>query len=71
MEGMHNQKMGSARKDLTPPCKGCPERHTACHDSCGKYAEYKGRLEDLKAYEEKNKNMYVYDPLAPKFKRDI
>lgn len=22
------------------PCKGCEERHPACHDSCGKYAEW-------------------------------
>lgn len=25
------------------PCKGCPDRHIACHDSCEKYAEYKKR----------------------------
>ena len=24
-----------------PCCKDCPARHTACHDSCPKYAEYK------------------------------
>ena len=23
------------------PCKGCTERHLACHDSCPKYKEWK------------------------------
>ena len=22
------------------PCKGCTDRHTACHGSCGKYKEW-------------------------------
>ena len=24
-----------------PPCKGCSDRHTACHDKCAKYKEWK------------------------------
>ena len=24
-----------------PPCKGCNERFTACHDKCDKYKELK------------------------------
>ena len=25
---------------MTPyPCKDCPDRHTACHDTCPKYLE--------------------------------
>lgn len=23
------------------PCKDCPDRHPACHDTCPKYAEFK------------------------------
>lgn len=23
------------------PCKDCPTRHPACHDTCPKYAEFK------------------------------
>jgi hypothetical protein len=26
---------------LITPCKDCPDRHTACHDHCEKFAEYK------------------------------
>ena len=25
------------------PCKGCTDRHTACHDSCDKYQEWLAR----------------------------
>ena len=25
------------------PCRGCEDRHTACHDSCEKYKEWKER----------------------------
>ncbi len=25
------------------PCKDCTDRHTACHDSCEKYKEWKAR----------------------------
>lgn len=24
-----------------PCCKDCPDRHTACHDSCPKFAEWR------------------------------
>lgn len=24
-----------------PYCKGCPDRHLACHDSCEKFAEWR------------------------------
>ena len=32
------------------PCKGCPDRHPICHDSCPKYAEYKRLLKEQRAY---------------------
>lgn len=34
------------------PCKGCPDRHPICHDSCQKYAEYKRQLKEQRAYTE-------------------
>ncbi len=27
----------------TAPCKDCPDRHLACHDSCEKYKEWRER----------------------------
>lgn len=24
-----------------PTCKDCPERHTACHDTCPRFAEWR------------------------------
>ena len=29
-----------------PPCKDCSVRHTACHDECRGYAEWKTKLEN-------------------------
>lgn len=26
---------------LIPPCKDCIDRHTACHDRCDRFKEYK------------------------------
>ena len=38
-----------------PPCKGCNERFTACHDKCDKYKEWKklvdGVNKDRKEYQ--------------------
>ena len=31
------------------PCKGCVDRHTACHDQCAKYAQWKADQQKLKA----------------------
>ncbi len=25
---------------MNAPCKGCPDRHEACHDKCEKYQTY-------------------------------
>lgn len=35
---------------MMPPCKDCVERHTACHDQCRKFKEYKLEREAEKAY---------------------
>ena len=47
-----------------PPCKGCNERFTACHDKCDKYKEWKRDLDELnkrrKEYE--NKPFVRYNP---------
>ena len=70
MEGMEFSKMGSRRKELTAPCKGCGERKPRCHDHCGKYGEFR------KVVEKKNKHMKahkwdMYDPMAQKRRRDL
>lgn len=26
---------------MKPPCKNCPDRSTACHDTCERYQAYK------------------------------
>ncbi len=41
-----------------PPCKDCYVRHTACHDECRGYAEWKTKLEKVK--EERRK--YIQMP---------
>ena len=38
-----------------PPCKGCTERFTACHDKCEKYKAWKSRLDEV------NKRRKQYD----------
>ena len=35
----------------TPPCKGCEDRHTACHDHCVKYAQWKEERQKATAAE--------------------
>jgi hypothetical protein len=31
-----------------PPCKDCPERHIACHDTCERYKEWKRQIDEQK-----------------------
>ena len=40
------------------PCKGCPNRHTACHDSCDAYKEWRNRYHAQQKHLEANKNRY-------------
>lgn len=35
---------------MTTPCKDCPSRHTACHDTCERYKAYKTELDAQRAY---------------------
>lgn len=34
---------------MTAPCKDCPDRHTACHDTCEKYKAFRAYREKLNA----------------------
>lgn len=70
MEGLENSKIGSRRKELTAPCKGCQERVPGCHDRCGRYGEFRATVvrknEHMKAHQ-----WEVYDPMEPKRRRDL
>lgn len=33
---------------MTAPCKGCPDRHEACHDHCERYQAYKAERESIR-----------------------
>ena len=37
------------------PCKGCADRHTACHDHCEKYAKWKVEVQKANAAEREYK----------------
>lgn len=43
------------------PCKDCPDRHTACHDSCDKYKDWKVRYQA----QQKHLNDNKYRMLVP------
>ena len=34
---------------IITPCKGCTDRHEACHSTCEKYKDWKQEFEVLKA----------------------
>ena len=40
------------------PCRGCEDRHTACHGSCEKYKAWKDRDLAQKKHLEDNKNRF-------------
>ena len=40
---------------MTCPCRGCPERHEACHDHCERYKAWKAPL--LAEYENRRIGM--------------
>ena len=45
MDTMHLPYVGAAKI----PCKGCEARCTGCHGACGQYADFRARLDALKA----------------------
>lgn len=40
------------------PCKDCANRHTACHDSCEKYKEWRARYQAQQQHLDVNKNRF-------------
>lgn len=45
------------------PCKGCAERHSACHDHCAKYAEWKAEYQTEEALKKEYKQQRREDYL--------
>lgn len=43
---------------MMAPCKGCPDRHTACHDSCDAYKEWLDLYHAAKKQLEIDKNRW-------------
>lgn len=39
------------------PCKECPDRHTACHDHCERYAEFKVELDRIRQNEQRERDI--------------
>lgn len=35
-------------KEAASPCLDCGDRHEACHDSCGRFAEFRKRIGALR-----------------------
>lgn len=52
------------------PCKGCPNRHPACHDSCEAYKAWKDRYHAQQKHLEVNKNRFDA-PWSPAKERSI
>lgn len=45
---------------MISPCIDCPARHTACHDSCDKYAAFVAEVHAKKAWlKQKREQSYV------------
>ena len=36
--------------NIYSPCKNCPDRYPACHDSCEKYIDYKAKRSEQYVY---------------------
>ena len=46
------------------PCKECSDRHTACHDHCERYQEFKAELDRVRENEKQFKqNLYAIHKL--------
>ena len=46
------------------PCKGCEDRHTACHDHCEKYAQWKAmhlkHEAQIKEFKRRNREDFLH-----------
>ena len=51
------------------PCKGCIERHTACHGSCEKYKAWKDECQAKQKYLEENKYRFAILPSESRDRR--
>ena len=51
---------------VTHPCKDCPGRHTGCHSSCDRYAEFcrenKEQKDAIKAIRAETVQLLNFDP---------
>ena len=48
-----------------PPCKGCTERFTACHDRCKKYQEWRKLVDNAnKARQEYNFKAAIFSKIT-------
>lgn len=70
MDGLEHMTMGSRRKELTAPCKGCQKRRPGCHDQCSDYLEFKAVVSQKNEYLRKNERP-KWDCMAGKWRRDL
>lgn len=49
---------------MIPPCKGCELRHTGCHASCDRYAEWSKEQKERKDQAVFESDCRYYDFLA-------
>lgn len=70
MEGLENATMGSRRKELIAPCKGCLVRTPGCHDRCADYMEFKAVVSKKNEYLRKNERP-VWDRAAGPWRREL
>lgn len=70
MDGLENMAMGSRRKEMVAPCKGCPRKTPGCHDQCQAYKEFQVVVKQKNANLKANQ-WDVYDRMAPKRGRDL
>lgn len=49
------RRMGSRRKDLMSPCKGCGLHTPGCHSGCDGYAEFREKLKAVREYQKEHR----------------
>ena len=54
--------------NMTSPCKGCTNRHTACHGKCDVYQEWRDEYHARMKYLEETKDR-LYVPLTESRRR--
>lgn len=43
------------------PCKNCTKRHTACHDDCKDFDEYKLKIQEIKNKRKAYADLFSYN----------